>query len=401
MLWYEVGKQVMIKVEKKGKSQAKSRNRVRVFNYIWEKQNVTRMQISSSLKISAPSVTRIIEDLISQGYVKEVGAKDVAMGRKPIRLSIVDSALYSIGISLSKTYLNIVLVNLGRKMVYHKRYTVNIKDMQELCLMMKHAIDNLLNETNIELDKIAGIGIGTTGVVDTQRGVLEVYESKVKIFDIPIKEYLYKIYKLKVILDNNINVLLLGEYWYSEHNNIQGRQNIALIYCSDGIGSSYLIDGNINRGHNGFAGKIGHMTVQQEGRRCLCGNKGCLEAYTSRFSIEERFFEKTSEQKTLVEICELANDRHKEAEAVICSALDYIAVAVNNINLTLNPEELIFAGEIFEYYSNALDYTRLKVESHSFHRKLNEVKWRLKKKMVNQIEIDATAMVISQLFDIG
>lgn len=392
----------MLKVENKGRAQIKSRNKIRIFNYILENQPVSRTEISKNLQISTPSVTRIIESLIQGNFIKEVGSVETRVGRKPVKLEINKSACYSIGISITKSKIYIALVNLGREVVYNSSRELKIKDGEQLLSVIENIILETIVLNSIEKSKILGVGIASRGIVDYEKGVIDNWNHEEKICNIKVKEYLEGKFGFLVKVDNNINTILFGEYWFD--NKLEGdkKQNLICVYCGEGIGGSIIINGQLLRGQNNLAGRMAHIIVEDNGRKCSCGNKGCLEPYASIQGIERSYREnkKTNEITNIKDICENANNNDVESIKTLNDAIDKVAIAITNSMVLLNPEIVMIIGDIFDNYHNALDYLKSEVNRRSFNKKLTEVIWKRKIKNEFMIEVSATALIYDEVLSL-
>ena len=129
---------------------------------------------------------------------------------------------------------------------------------------------------------IVGIGIGTPGLVDMDKGI--VYESPniPHWHNIPLAEIYAKKFGIKTYLENDANSAALGEWWMGAG---KGTKHLICLTLGTGIGGGIIIDGKVYHGRDGYAGELGHISLSFDGPKCGCGNKGCLEAYASALGI--------------------------------------------------------------------------------------------------------------------
>jgi glucokinase len=133
-------------------------------------------------------------------------------------------------------------------------------------------------------DEVLGVGIGSPGPLDLAGGaVLDAFNLGWK--DFPIRDRLADAVGLKAILDNDANCATWGEYWLGAGRNVK---NLVGVTLGTGIGGGVVLDGRLIHGASASAGELGHMTIDFHGRRCKCGNYGCLEAYASGPNIAAR-----------------------------------------------------------------------------------------------------------------
>ena len=142
---------------------------------------------------------------------------------------------------------------------------------------------------DMSLKKCAFAGIGTPGIVDIEKGVVEV-AANLGFYGVPIKDYLEKKLHISVCTENDANAAAWGEY-------IAGAGSCAKLAkpCTDmvsitigtGIGSGIILNGSIFRGSNGLAGELGHTVIELDGRDCPCGRKGCINMYASANGLKQ------------------------------------------------------------------------------------------------------------------
>lgn len=121
--------------------------------------------------------------------------------------------------------------------------------------------------------KISSIGVGVAGDIDFHRGIIRV-SPNLGWKNVPLKSLLQKKLGRPVIVDNDANVAAWGIYKTQVSSTVK---NMLVVTLGTGVGGGIILDGEIFRGSTGSAGEIGHMTMVENGRRCNCGNRGCLE----------------------------------------------------------------------------------------------------------------------------
>src|SRR5215207_4107273 len=135
--------------------------------------------------------------------------------------------------------------------------------------------------------EIMGIGVGAPGPLDTKSGVV-LLTPNLGWVNLPLRQIIHDRLKLPAVLDNDANCAVLGEWWMGA---ARGTRNAIGITIGTGIGGGIIINGKLFHGASDCAGEIGHTTIDTEGRRCKCGNYGCLEAYASGPNIALRAVE--------------------------------------------------------------------------------------------------------------
>ena len=152
---------------------------------------------------------------------------------------------------------------------YTKEYSIS-EDIAKV-------IDYILNEANMKIDDIVGIGIGQPGSIDSERGVIR-YSNNIALENVPVVDELHKKYNLPIYISNDANCAALGEFVFGAG---RGYKDIVFITLGTGVGSGIIIDGKLFEGRSGAGAEAGHMVIKTDGEPCNCGRKGCWETYAS------------------------------------------------------------------------------------------------------------------------
>lgn len=358
-------------------------NRKVLLNYIRENEPVSRTDVWNNTALSKPTVTRIVDELIKSDILLETGeagTDNTTVGRKPILLKVNPKAFYCIGLDITRTLIKGSILDINRNIIARKEESVRyIKEEKEFLDNVKTVIEKLISQSGLDEDKILGIGIGVPCTVDYKTGILMDYNINKEPRQINLKEYLEEIFKLPVFIDNNANISVLGEYWYGYG---KGYRNIIYIMCNQGVGSGIIVEGNILRGKNSVAGEIGHQKIEQDGRLCTCGKKGCLEAYCGTEAIETEVKDELTrgsksiitdyigedyDQITFELINKCASNNDKLCSNVLDKAEKTLGLGVSNIINILNPDMVILSGEFFRYRDNITDRIELYAKDQLFN----------------------------------
>jgi N-acetylglucosamine repressor len=394
----------MLKIEVQGKAQMKSRNTIKIFNYIRENGPISRTDLNKTMKISLPSITRITNSLIKENFIREIGIEDSSVGRKPIKLDINRDMCYSIGIHISKSNIHIALVNLGLEVLYRNRKSLKeVTSADDFLIIIDQLLAEVFQLENIHNIKILGIGIASVGIIDYENGVIVRWNPKAAIGKIEIKKYLENKYGLLVRVDSKINAILFGHYWYKSKMENGSKSNLIYLYCDEGVGGSVIVNGQILRGQNNITGKFGHILVEENGRKCDCGCYGCLQAYASTAAVEDNYrgnLDGPGLKIDVATICQRANDGDEHAIDYLKLILDKISIALTNVIIILNPEVVMVSGEIFYHYKKALEYLKGEVYKKNFARDMNPVVWEMKTRDEFMTECSVTALIYDEVFNL-
>ena len=225
---------------------------------------------------------------------------------------------------------------------YDAEYTIS-NDIHKL-------IVKLLDEANIPEEKIAAVGIGQAGSIDSERGIIN-YWNNIPMKNVHVVEELKKWHKMPVFIDNDANVAALGECVFGA---AKGLRNVMLVTLGTGVGSGIIIDGKIYRGEYGAGAEAGHMRIVMNGEPCTCGGRGCWEAYAS-VSALIRQTKAAMEKHPESMMCSIAAEMgevngitsFKAARAGDKAALDVVARYIEYVGTGLVSLQNIFRPQIF------------------------------------------------------
>jgi len=244
---------------------------------------------------------------------------------------------YLIGVDLGGTKIEAGLVDLNGKVLKKIIMPTEAKAGKA------KVIENIVYAVNkLRRDKIIGVGVGIPGPTDYKRGIAIRPPNLPGWNEVPLKKILEEKLKLCVAVENDAKCFAIAEFKCGYEKKVSSLVGVTV---GTGVGAGIIINGKIYRGSSDSAGEIGHMTVVEDGAKCNCGNKGCLEMYASGRGIERMFFEKTKRRLSAEEIAQLAG-RNKTARHVIEEAARYLGIGLANIIVAVNPEVVVIDGSI-------------------------------------------------------
>ena len=205
--------------------------------------------------------------------------------------------------------------------------------------------------------KIAGVGIGSPGPLNTRTGIV-LLTPNLGWTNFPVRDRVGEALGLPATLDNDANCAIFGEWWRGA---ARGVEHVVGLTIGTGIGGGIVLGGEIYRGASDMAGEIGHMTIDLNGRRCKCGNYGCLEAYASGPAIAARAVEGIQagvdtglpkyvqgdlSKITAQLVYEAANDGDEFALEVVHDTAHFLGAGVANIINIFNPQVVVICGGV-------------------------------------------------------
>jgi Transcriptional regulator/sugar kinase len=331
-------------------SKIKETNRKKIIGLLLEKNEITKLDISRILDISITTVSTNITELKNEGIVEDVRHLESTGGRKAIAVKLSENCRYSIGIALTPNHIKIALVNLKKEIVENIKVRHKNNGIENLIEIIKENIDLVMKKHNLDSEKLLGAGFSLPGTVDFQEGIIKYsYLLGVKNFNLKERfEYL----NVPIYVDNEANL----SAYYEFLNRRDVLKNLLYISITDGLGLGIIINGKIYRGDNNSSGEFGHIKVAISGKRCKCGAKGCLEAYTSMNSLIESYNEMSIDKiSDIEEFEELYMKAEPATNKVIDKYLKILGMGISNLIMLLDPNTVIIGGDINNLLNDKID----------------------------------------------
>ena len=333
---------------------AREINRRIVLNIVRTRQPISRAEVARHTGLQRSTVSLIVDQLLGEGWVLEGAIGHSARGRRPIFLQLNNDQLRIIGVTVRPLVTRIALADVSGHFVAQETFATPEdpgKFVRTLCRRVKTFIDR---EPDLPYE---GIGVSLPGRVDMITHRLT-FAPNLAWHDVDVKTPLEKATGLPVELENAANACALAELYFERHSG--GEDNLITVAVAEGIGTGIVVNGQLLRGPSGLAGEFGHMTIEPEGTRCRCGNRGCWEMYASnqaalRFYAEARArngkgkrgaASRRSSVTTFPDLIRLAD----EGDACAAKALErmayYLGVGIANLVTGLTPALIVLVGEV-------------------------------------------------------
>jgi N-acetylglucosamine repressor len=338
----------------KAKSQVARSNTIRtinkriVLNYVREREPISRAEIAKETALQRSTVSSIVNSLIEERFIKEVGAGESSGGRKPTMLELRRDAAVAVGVDITPSVTTIAAANLAGEILEKDTFETSpdrAATFEQIVQCVKK-IKLKSRRDNVQ------IGISVPGVVDETSGVV----TYIPFFgwkDWTVKEDLARAVGLPVLIENDANAIALAESWFGKPE-VRGVKSFITVLVAEGIGTGIFFDGQIYRGHKGAAGEFGHMIIggEKSETACSCGGRQCLEAFTSNKASIARFNKAAKKnEKDFDAILELAQSGDRAARQTIFETTRHLAFGIVNLIVGLSPEAVIISGKITKLWS--------------------------------------------------
>jgi predicted NBD/HSP70 family sugar kinase len=350
-------------------------NRRIVLNLVRDHQPISRADLARRMRIGRGMVTSIVTELLADGTVYEGGEAAAPRGRKPRMLYVRTEGrlVIAIDIRFSRTY--VMLSDFGGAAIAFESFETILAPDRLVDALVKR-IRGLLKQRRAA-GRCEGIGLVVPGMVDRETGrVLNAPQLGWR--NVDIRRALEAKTGLQVSIENAPIACALAHVWNDQHG---GSTSGDFVYVTvgDGVGAGVVVNGQVVRGHDNTAGEFGHVPVDVNGIRCLCGARGCLEAYTSNLATLSRYLGRElsaqgtrelliSSGLTVEDVIARARAGDARASAALDETARYLGLGLSIITNALNPSRIIVGGEI----TDAWDRIEPVIRAHIAERALTE-----------------------------
>lgn len=315
-----------------------------VLESIVNKGPISRADLSKALGLTKATISAIVQVLIDEHLVIEIGSAQTYKGRKPILLDLNQSGGHVISLDVSVDYITVLTSDLKGTHCFVKQYK-NKGGSQEILPVLIPIIEKTIEGLPSTVHGVIGISIGIHGVVHHNQVMFTPYYS---IKEDNLSEALSEHFHVPVYMDNEANLSVLGERTFYFNY-----PNIINLSVHSGIGMGILIDDQLYTGYNGYAGEFGHTIIVPDGRPCPCGNHGCFEQYASERAILIDYAKrKGNEEVSIDTLIRAYQAQDSDAREVISQFVKYMAIGINNILNTFNPNLIIINSSFTMYIPN-------------------------------------------------
>lgn len=401
----------MLYRKEKNNISLKEINKKNILRLVLEIGPISRIDISKQLKISRPTTSAYISELIKEDLIEEIGKGDSnpSGGKKAVLLQFNSRAGYILGAMIGVNNIRIALTDLRSNIIEI------IKIPTEEWLGPDAVIDKLVKNlkkiiriSGVNKEEIIGIGIGATGLVDSGKGLVIFSPNLDRWNDIKLKEIVEEKIGLPTFIENECRVQAIAEKKYGLAKNIK---NFVCVETGAGIGTGVFIDNKLVTGDKGMAGEVGHIITNLAGdRMCHCGNKGCLETLCSISSLiddimadikkSERFSDYGSNRLKTEDLYRLYEQDKEMITRNVEKNAEYLGIGISNTIKMFNPELIIIHGEMIKFGNKYLSKVKESVSKNTFPKVKDNYNIQFSKLGENVGLIGATSIVFDNIFDL-
>lgn len=319
-------------------------NKSLVLEKVMNEAPISRAFIAQQLGLNKGTVSSLVSELIEERLVFETGRGKSSGGRRPVMLTFNKNAGYSIGIDLGVNYILSILTDLKGNIIKEIYQHITERDFEIVYQYLKTSIKELIISTPDSPYGIVGIGVGVPGIVNNHGEIL--IAPNLHWRNINLKEIIEKDFNIPVVIENEANAGAYGEKLYGAGKDYK---NMIYVSAGIGIGVGIIINGELFTGAHGFSGEMGHSTIVVNGKKCSCGSEGCWERYASEKALLEEVEKRNildSKQVSIEKLIDAAESGNENVIEIFYEIGKYLAVGINNIINTFNPEQVIIGNRL-------------------------------------------------------
>nr|WP_206322558.1 ROK family transcriptional regulator [Streptomyces sp. HNM0575] len=306
--------------------------------------SLTQAEIARTTGLSAATVSNIVRELKESGTVQVTPTS--AGGRRARAVSLSGDAGAVVGVDFGHSHLRVAVGNLAHQVLAEEAEPIDVDaSAAEGFDRAEQLVHRLIATTGIAREKLIGVGLGVPGPIDVVTGELGSTSILPGWSGTHPREELAARLGVPVYVDNDANLGALGEQVWG---NGRGAADLAYIKVASGVGAGLVINGQIYRGPGGTAGEIGHITLDESGPVCRCGNRGCLETFTAARYVLPLLHSSHGTGLTMARVVQLAREGDPGCRRVVGDLGRHIGSGVANLCNLLNPSRVVLGGDLAE-----------------------------------------------------
>lgn len=342
----------------------RSANRALLLRLLATNGPTTRAALAREVGLTRMSITYIVQEMLADGLVTEcagtpgasgdsVPGTSAASGRRSVGLSLPVGRITAIGLYIARDAVTGTVADIAagplvtlRQPLSHDEDAASLS--RRLLALVAELLDRdraLRAERGIRPDlRPSGIGVSSIGPVDVPGGRLLEPPNFHGIADVPVRGLLERAFDLPVRVDNDMNAAALAELLYGS---ARGLRDFLYLGLTNGVGAGLVSDGRLFEGGAGFAGEVGHMSIDYQGPVCSCGNRGCLELYASLPVLLARFPKPlpASPAEAFAALVALADRGDPQAGHIFDDLCRSLSVALVSLANLVDPGAIILGHE--------------------------------------------------------
>lgn len=318
-----------------------------IVSFLYRQGDLSKPEMCRLTNMTAPTIGRMLEELMAEGWVIDLGCGTSGGGKRPHIFSLKRDAAFVLGVDVGREYLKVALFDLkhevvGRIFVYPSRLEVAERD--DVLNDIAGRVEDTLAFLGVERSRIRVAGVSLPGLIDREGNTYTylTYENP------GLKERLGQLLEMPVFIDNDSNAIAVAEHAFGV---AKGINNVLCISINECVGLGMILDSRLYVGGNGMAGEFGHIRISGLDTPCQCGKVGCLETVASSRAIVKAAKERMvkmldGESVTLEGVIRAARKDELSAIELLQQVGEKVGEGIASLLHLFNPDMVVLGGEI-------------------------------------------------------
>ncbi|MEJ2762403.1 ROK family protein [Photobacterium sp. MCCC 1A19761] len=330
----------------------KRNNAGSVYKLIDQYGPVSRIELSKLSQLAPASITKITRELIDAHLIKETQYQEsTSRGRPAIGLLPANEGWQFLSIRLGRGYLTIALHELGGDILVEERQDIEALHQDVVLQILLDEISSFFARHVNELDRITAIAVSLPGLVNAKDGIV-LQMPHYDVHNLALGPAIHNATGLPVFIGNDTRSWALAEKLFGNSRDVA---NSILVSVHHGVGAGIVVDHNVLQGQTGNIGELGHIQIKPYGKRCFCGNHGCLETEVSLSAVIEKVEQRLREGHlstlhgktlTIQKICDAAVEGDTLARQVMVELGHNLGQAIAIMVNLFNPDKILIGSEL-------------------------------------------------------
>ncbi|MCP3760867.1 ROK family transcriptional regulator [Domibacillus sp. A3M-37] len=329
----------------------KKMNKRRLLQEVIHHSPISRANLSKTTGLNKSTVSAQIQEMVDEKFIFEIGQGQSSGGRRPVMLMFNKQAGYAIGVDIGVDDMTVLLTDLDGSIVTERYFDLKQSSPDETIALLLTTNQQMIDTMPASPYGLIGIGICVPGLVNREEQI--VLTPNTHWNGVELKKIVESTFNVPVTIENEANAGAYGENIYGA---AKAYDDFIYISVSTGIGVGLVLGNELYRGVHGFSGEMGHMTIDFNGPKCNCGNRGCWELYAS----EKAFRQSLPGEWNDDEIASRLQKNDVELFRALENFGHYLGIGLVNIANTFDPEAVILRNPLIEsnpFVLNALKNT--------------------------------------------
>jgi glucokinase-like ROK family protein len=349
-------------------------NRSIILDLVRKGERVSRTELARRSKLTKPTVSAIVDELLVEGVVREVGfGESVSGGGRPARLlEFNDASAAYLGIHFGVRATSVAVADARGTIRLVRARPSAVGSPARSVKAVRTLVGEALQAAKVPRTRVEGACATVPGLVDQESGVC-VLAPNLGWRDFPLREALAEAIDMPVIANNITQAAAVAE---GRLGAARGARSFVWLYVGSGVGSGVVIDGRVFYGRRGFSGEIGHCPVVEDGPPCGCGRRGCLETVASAMALGRAAeAARAAGEPTVLSAMEgpldagaiaaAARDGDSVAGRILAEVSEHIGRGISYLLNVLNPEMIVIGGSVAQAGDALFEAVRASVARHA------------------------------------